>query len=81
MDRILGDVVRYNSAKGFGFIADADETQHFFHAKFIKPLLSGASVIPKVGDLFYFSLRQSAFKSGHDEAFDLELVRRAKVGA
>jgi hypothetical protein len=76
-ERILGDVVHFNSAKGFGFVSDANDQRHFFHIRFIRPLASGAGVIPRVGDLFYFSLRPSTSRAGHDEAFDLQLVRRA----
>jgi hypothetical protein len=79
MERQLGSITHFNSEKGFGFIAGADEVSHWFHIKFVTPLPKGGRPIPHRDDLFYFSLRQSDRATGRDEAFDLELVRRAPV--
>lgn len=78
MERQLGDVVHFNPSKGFGFLADAQEQQHYFHIRFVQPLINGARPVPRIGDLFYFSVRPSTSKQGHDEAFDLEIARRTQ---
>jgi hypothetical protein len=75
----IGNVLFFNEARGYGFLADAEEQSHYFHIKFVEHLANGARPIPKPGDLFYFRLRPSTSKSGADEAFGLRLARRAQA--
>lgn len=81
MERQIGNITFFNSAKGFGFIVDEADLSYFFHVKYVQCLANGAKPVPKVGDLFYFKLRPSTSKVGAEEAFDLELLRRADADA
>jgi len=77
VEQQLGSILYYNS-KGFGFLADANEQEIYFHIKDVQPLPNGARMLPKIDDLYYFSLRPSKRKPGFTEAFNLVFVRRAE---
>jgi hypothetical protein len=71
MDRLVGEVLTYKQGAGYCFLVGSDGRSHFLHVRNIRD-----SIVPSVGDLFSFSLRESLNKPGKQEAFDAELVKR-----
>jgi len=77
-ERQLGNVIHYNTEKGFGFLQDAEGVSRFFHITSVRLTADGGKPVPRIGDIFRFSLEESKVRPGSLQAADLELARRAQ---
>jgi hypothetical protein len=71
MERLVGEVLTFKQGAGYCFLVGSDNRSHFLHVRNIQN-----RVVPAIGDVFSFSIRESSNRPGQQEAFDAALVKR-----
>lgn len=72
MERMIGEVIKWDRRRGFGFLVGPDGCEIFMHAKSI-----ASHAVPELGDLLTYTTQQSTRRPGEFEAVEGAIVKRA----